>query len=731
MIAHHENPNIGENNLDPLHNRVAAIQDRLETLANEDAASEETAPASACLRPLLACLEWAGDRRQLHEVLPHFDEVQTTNDLRAILARLKFETIGLSRAVHQLDQNMLPCLYEASDGNVYVIIQKLSAGEFLVFDGRLNAFMTTPVAFLGAGQTFAVEPTSNKDANKALTDSAWVQNVLVHFRPMITRLFAISFAINLLALTTPLYVMIVYDKAVGAQSLMTLGYLLAGIAIAVGTEVFLRSIRTRYLAYLGSRMEFLVTTGVFEKLLHLPLTMSESAPMGTQLTRLKRFESVRDFFSGGLASAILDLPFVFVFLTTIFAIGGVIGWVPVALIATYATIALFALPIMRTRMQKAAAAQAENRNFLIEFLSKRDAIRSVGVEDIWVDRFKTVSGDALAKQFAAQKVGSTVQSVAQALMVVAGGITVGLGTLFVMQNELSAGALIAVMTLVWRLLTPIQFAFLNLNTFCNARETIAQINSLMGLKTERVPGAVPSFTRKFSGQLDMRNTILRFPNRLDPVLRGVNLSIGAGEFVTVTGPSGAGKSVLLKVLARLYEPQAGIVAIDQLDLRQLEIAELRRSIGFLADSPTFFYGTIQQNFQLANPSATRAEIEEALERVGILERINELPEGLDTRLSSKDASSISTGLAQQISIAQALVKKPSIYLMDEPGKVLDYEADQALIKLFKSLKREATVVAVTQRPSHMNVSDRVIVMKNGVVAAEGPPTEILPKILSR
>lgn len=712
--------------------KVREIQKKLSTIFKSGGSEQidETSAAGACLGPLLTALDWTGEARHLQEALPHFDEVRDIDGLRSVLARLNYETRPRPRRMSWLRQSMLPCLYATEGGDLYVVIGVEEDGQFLVFDGKQNAFCHIQAPYK-AGTAYLIQPVDFEDRQKNVDRNGWVQNLLVKFKRTFFNLFLLTFCINVLALVVPVYVMNVYDKAVGAKSMMTLGYLLAGVVLALCADALLRSIRARYMAYLGTRIESLVSTAAFEKLLHLPLGMTESAPMGTQVTRLKQFESVREIFTGALATTILDFPFFLVFLAAILAIGGTLGLVPVVLMCVYAVMAFITVPMTRARVRRAGDAKSQNRNFLMEFATKRDTIRDSGAEDVWLERFRDIAGKMVSTQSDAQKFGMTVQTIAQALVMIAGAATVGLGTLMVLDGDLTPGALIAVMALVWRILSPLQSAFLSLNRIGQTTESFQQINNLMRVVAERQPGQLPTFYRKFKGELAVKRVAFRFSPRAEPSLRSIDLSVKAGEFIAITGPSGAGKSTLLKILARLYQPQAGVVTLDRLDLRQLDVAELRQAIGYVPQRASFFYGTIAQNFKLADPTATREDMIAALDAVGALQTVKGLEDGLDTRLTARAKAHYSAGFLQQLMLARALVKNASIYLMDEPGNNLDENGDQALIETLGKMRGKATIIIVTHRPSHMRLADRVVVLDQGLVAGEGTPEQVLPALYKR
>ncbi len=209
---------------------------------------------------------------------------------------------------------------------------------------------------------------------------------------------------------------------------------------------------------------------------------------------------------------------------------------------------------------------------------------------------------------------------------------------------------------------------------------------------------------------------------------GVSFAIRKGETLGLVGESGSGKSTILKICSALYMPQAGAVSIDGNDLRQLDKGDLRQSIGYVAQRTSVFHGTLAQNMRLAQPTASEDDIQNALKDAGLGEFVASLPEGLETRMTDQFQRRMADGMKQRFALARAYVKNAPIYLLDEPANNLDDEGDELLREKLAKLKGNATVLMVTQRPSHMKIADRVVVIDQGRVALDGPPDQVLAEL---
>ncbi len=711
----------------PVHSMHGKLKETFNSARDEKV--DETSPAGACLKPLLLALGWSGEERHLIEALPHFDRVCDLEGLRAVLAALNYKSTKRAVPLGALKPSMLPCLL-VEDDNVSIVMESAGGGRFMVFDGKQGEL--TEIATPGrSGEVYLIHNVDSALAHTEIQKTGWFQTVLAKFRPTFATLLVLSLGINLLALMVPVYIMAVYQVAIGTKSLLTLASLLGGALLILSAEVSLRIIRSRAIAYLGARVESLVTLSAFQQLLFLPIDATETASIATQVTRLKQYQNVKGLFTGSLAVAILDLPFISLFIIATFIIGGPLGFIPAALVLMYIALAAFSIPVAGKHMRLAGGAKTQMRNFLMETTGKHRSIRDAGAEDVWLKRFERLAGHQLLTQFKAQNFNVTIQTVASALMLMAGAATVGVGCLLAMEGAVSMGALIGATTMVWRGLAPIQSAFLGLSRLGQSMDSLKQINQLMRLDLERHPGRHATIYRAFKGKISLVGVSLRYAGQTETALSGISLKIKAGETIAVTGNSGSGKSTLLKVISGLYRPQVGSILIDDLHIRQLDMGELRHAIGIVPQKPSFFYGTIAQNIRLAHPTATDAEIEEALAMTGILDQVNELEDGVNFRLMGNRETQFSEGFLKQLMLTRAFVKQPSLFLLDEPGAQLDLAGDEAFVKALRRQKGKATTVMVTSRPSHMRLADRVIVLERGRIVLQGPPDEVVPRLLNQ
>ena len=732
-------PDAGPVKLDnPVHASLARIAEEFAGSSDAQLSSGETlvtdindivrpqTPAEACLAPTLALFGWVGEGRRIREALPHFDRVESIAALRLVLTLLGYGTSQRSARQSEIANEAMPCLFSSDGSDVMLIVERHSDGTLLVFDGS-SASWKKIVPTNQLGSVFIVWNPAGKE--EVIEDGkSWLFSAIKRFKPAIAAMLAFSFLGNLAALTLPIFVIFVYDIGIGTRSTNTVIMLALGAGIVIATNLALRSIRARTMAYFGARIDSLISMKSFEVILNMPVSMIESAPIGTQVSRLKQYESMRDFFTGTLASSIVDIPFIFIFILAIAIWGGHLVWVPISLIAVYAALAAVTIPITRSYVREISSAKQRRHLLLQELFSKRRAIRALSAEEIWIARHQYLSCLVSRLGHRARRFNNIQQYFGEMLVSVAGIATLGLGALHVSNGSMTSGALIGTMALIWRVLAPVQSTYLSLPRIEQAMQTFKQIDRLVKIRSERHAHAQRSFFRHFKGKISTQRLAFRHAQRPEAVLRNIQLEIKPGEMVAITGASGVGKTTLLRVMAGLYPPTFGSVLVDDMDLRQIDPAEWRSQIAFLPETANFFYGSLAQNIRLSRPDASDADVMRALTEMGLESEERLAAGGIDKRLTAADFESFPDALKQRMALARCFIKDAPIFMLDNPAASLDTFSERHLLKKFAALKGRATVLFTTFRPSHMRLADRVIVLKDGQIALDGPPDKVLERI---
>ena len=682
-----------------------------------------------CLIPLLKALGWKSFLRELIESLPHFADKFELPDLRNVMANMGYDSRPERIDIQSIREELLPCLYAADSGAVYVVEHGTSS-EMRFFDPVAEKYLeSAPPATEGTAYFFTDNRGSAQDAWMVNSSPNWFGDLLARFRPMVVHLLTTTLCINLMALIVPIFIMIVYDKVIGSKSLDSLPYLLVGVAVVIGMDLGMRLLRARILGHIAGRIEYLLGVNTFRQILMLPPALTEKSAMSSQLARLRQFDSVRDFFTGATATTVLDLPFSILFLALIGVLGGWIALVPLLTLGAYFLFGALWLPIINSRVLRAGRARSDRQRLLMETFSGRREIKASAAESSWVERYREVSGEAATAQYETVKANAIMTAVAGALMTVSGTAVLAFGTLGVINQTMTIGALIAIMALVWRVLSPLQNLFLSYTKLDQILQTIRQVNQLMTLAVETDTAKSALLMPEIRGGIKFDRVSFRYGPQQDPALLGASFSVEPGEMVAITGPTGAGKSTILKLVAGMYRPQGGSLLLDRTDIRQISPMDLRRAIAYLPQQPRLFFGSVSQNIRLTNMLASDDDLMAAAERAGVLESILAMPKGFDTALGDNIADRLPPGFVQGLCMARVYLRNAPILLLDEPGASLDYEADSSFMKQLNEIKGKSTVVMVSHRPSHIRLADIALIADRGTLRVCESPDEAVAMML--
>jgi ATP-binding cassette, subfamily C, bacterial LapB len=564
----------------------------------------------------------------------------------------------------------------------------------------------------------------------------WFRAVTERFRGLFYQTLSITLVLNLLALSTPLFVMAVYDKVVATGSIPTLAYFAIGVGIAIGCDLVLRTVRAKILAFVGARLDNIVGLAIFHKILFLPPALTERSTVGAQVARIKDFETIRDFFTGPMALTLLEVPFAFIFLAVIINLAGPLVWIPVIMVALYGILALVFTPLIRATVSRAARASSRRQELVVETLNAMRAVKYCGAEATWLERYRDLSSKSALNSFYTSQLSSIVQTLSHILMVGSGVGTIVFGVFRVLDGEMTVGALVATMMLVWRVLGPLQTGFISMSRINQVRASIGQINNLMNIRAEREQHSVVNPLKRFDGYVSFARVSIRYSPEADPALVGVSFEVEPGEVICIVGGNGSGKSTALKLLAGMYQAQAGSIRIDNMDIRQMDTVELRHAVAYIPQSLEFFYGTIAQNLRMAHPTATDDDLRWACHKAGVLDDVLALEQGsgkwqrsgFGVRIGDTGVSSMPTSLMQRLNLARGYLKQAPIMLFDEPGNGLDFEGDQTFMRVVDEMRGDQTVFIVTHRPSHLRIADKILWLEYGNVRAFGPAEDVLKEM---
>lgn len=681
---------------------------------------------SMCLVGLLTALNWRDNPRQLAEALPHVADALDLTGLRRVMANLNYSCRPFRASLAEIDELTLPCLFLPDKGHAKVLLRVEHNGAIAAFDGEAVAITHVEPA-RAKGTAYVFQPIE-APAKSGERDS-WTRRIMGRFRPLVWMGLLITLFTNMLGLATPGFVMLTYDRVLPSGDTAVVPYLAIGVAIAVAVEFVLRRLRAGILSFIGARTEFAVGTTIFQRIMALPAWSTEQAAVGTQVARIKDFESMRDMFVGPLALLFYELPATIVFLLVL---GFVNPWMILVIagsVAAFAVLWFATQQGMSARVLASSRASSQRGEFLSDSLTKMRAVKYAGAEARWFERFRALSARAVANEFASQQYASRVAMLAQAVGTATVLAALTASIIAALDGAISVGAVVAVMIIMWRVVGPLQSGFLSLTTLFRVFGSVRQIDNLMRLRGDRDSLALRQAPPAFKGDVSFSRVSFRYSQDADPALLGVTFRVPPGKVCAIAGPNGAGKSTVVKLVTGIYVPQAGSVRIDDIDIRQIDPGDLRSLISYAPQRCDVFFGTIAQNLRLVNPLATDGELRWAVGMAGLLDDIEALPDGFHTRVFDGQAEQLPHGFRQRLSLARAYLKPAPVTLFDEPGNALDAEADQAFQRAVAWLRGRSTVLLVSHRPSHLRLADMIVYMEDGYVRQVGTWEQVSPLIM--
>lgn len=555
----------------------------------------------------------------------------------------------------------------------------------------------------------------------------WLLSTLWRYRRYYRSAAIGAVLINVLALASIFFTMNVYDRVVPNQAFVTLWSLAIGVLLAMVFEAIARYVRAYLLDMAGKKADLVLGTLLFRQALSIQME-HKPASSGSFANQLREFESVRDFATSATLAAISDLPFVLMFVGVIFLVGGPLGYVPLLLIPLIVLISVgIQWPLART-MKENLRESSLKQGVLIEAIEGLETLKAVGGEAFMQRRWETFSALASSTSMKSRQLSSAANGAVMFFQQVQTVVLIVIGVYLIDAGELTMGALIATVMLAGRATAPLGQVVGLAVRFQQAKAALQSLNKLMEMPVDRDASREYLAKPLLTGQLTLKDVSFAYPappmQPNPPVLQGINLSIKPGERVAILGRIGSGKSTLLRVMARLYLPVAGQMFTDGLDVNQVDPADWRKAVGYVGQEARLFYGSLRENVMLGRPEATAEEFLRVLRLTGLDQVAARHPQGINLPIGEM-GEGLSGGQRQLVSLARSLLARPALLLLDEPTSAMDAQTETLFLQHLLRATKGQTLVVVTHRPSVLTLVERILVVDDGKVVADGPKEQIL------
>ncbi|HHI76072.1 MAG TPA: type I secretion system permease/ATPase [Gammaproteobacteria bacterium] len=571
------------------------------------------------------------------------------------------------------------------------------------------------------GYVFFVKPEHRFDErapNQALVRSGhWFWGTLARSWRIYRDVLVASLLINLFALASPLFVKNVYDRVVPNNATETLWVLAIGVALVVVFDILMKMLRSYFIDLAGKKADLLLSARIFEQVLGMRME-AKPPSVGAFANNLREFESIRDFITSASIATLVDLPFVFLFLLVIWLVGGPVVWVAIGVIVLVLIYGLLVQRPLRESVEKTYAASAQKGAMLVETLSGLESVKFLGAESTLQRKWEQLTGHIADWSIRSRLLSTSAVNVAGMLQQLSQVGVVVVGVYQIVNGELSMGGLIACTMLTGRAVAPMgQVANLAVRYF-HAKTALGTLDRVMAMPVDRPEDKTFISRPALEGEIEFEHVSFKYPGQEMAALDDVSFRIRPGEHVGIIGRIGSGKSTIAKLILGLYAPASGAVRIDGLDVRQINPADLRRNIGYVAQEPVLFFGSVRENIVMAAPHASDEEILRAAEIAGVTDFVQRHPMGFDMPVGER-GENLSGGQRQAIAVARALINAPGVFVMDEPTNSMDNTSESMLKKRLASVIEGKTAIIATHRSSILDLVDRLIVLDQGRVIADG------------
>jgi ATP-binding cassette, subfamily C, bacterial len=547
--------------------------------------------------------------------------------------------------------------------------------------------------------------------------------VVSSLAPVLAGIAVVSGVVSILALTSPLFMLQVYDRVLASRSVSTLVGLAVLAVVLFAFQSMLDVIRARILLRIGETFDRKLSGRVHEAIVSLPL---KARMPGDGLQPLRDLDNVRGFLSGQGPTALFDLPWMPLYLGICFLFHFWIG-----ITALVGAIVLVSLTVVTDALSRgptgAAMQHGMARNALMEAGRRNaEAVRAMGLGGRVAERWQKANTNYLAANRRTGDIAGGLGGVSRSLRMILQSAMLAVGACLVIRQETSAGIMIASSIMMGRALAPVDLAIASWKPFLMARQSWGRLGELFALMPEtRAIMALPKPERELRAEA----ISIAPPGEKKPTLTGVNLVLPAGSALGIIGPSGSGKSTLARALVGVWAPASGKVRIDGAGFDQWDREELGRHVGYLPQDVELFDGTIAENISRFETDADAGAIVAAARAAGAHDLILRFDSGYETRIGEA-GSALSAGQRQRIGLARALYRDPFLVVLDEPNANLDAEGEKAVVQAMTSVReRKGIVVVVAHRPSALAVVDLVAVIEAGRMKAFGPRDDVLSRTL--
>jgi len=551
---------------------------------------------------------------------------------------------------------------------------------------------------------------------------SWFFDPIKSFWRSYVEIGILTFFINIFALAVPLFTMSVYDRVVPNNAFETLFVLSMGVIVILLFDLTFKSVRNYIIEKTGKKLGLHLEEELMKRVL-LIHTQYDEMMTGSKANLFRELQQVREFFATKSLVQVIDFPFFFIALIVIFLISPAVAVVPAgAAILILIFNLLLQIPISNLSKKNLDNMQSK-QSYLVESIQGSQSIKLTNATATKLFNWRNIVAFTDAISLRIQSLNALSMNLSQTIIQLVTMFVIIVGVFEIAAKDLSVGGLIAITILASRAMVPVINVSTMVIRFKEINESINTINNFWHLPIESQK-EIEVGIGKLKGQIEFKDVEFFFNGSKHSALDKVSFKINKGEKVGIIGQTGAGKSTILKLLTGLYAPTTGSIYFDGHDTSTMHPVEVRQNIGVMPQEPFLFNGSLKENIELSR-TISKEKMMEIIRITGLEELVKKSGKG-DGLQVGEGGRNLSTGQRQLVAMARAILNDPAMFILDEPTSGLDVGLEKTLIKQLKSvIAKEKTVIVITHRFSALDLVDRVIVLNQGKIVADGPKQKVL------
>lgn len=696
----------------------------------EDRAPQDVDPLLKCLQFLTAHYGRAKSAQALTTGLPYDEKDMSPNLFRDAAERIGLKTqIVKKQKLKTISEAALPVvlILEGEQACVLLSRHKNHAKIYVPETHEAKDVKVDDLEKSFSGYAIYVHPRSEfsnpESAHLDDTDRHWFWGIINENRSIYGMVMLGAVFINLFGLASPLFIMNVYDRVIPNNAIETGWALGLGALTIFVFDFIMRTLRSYLIDFSGRKLDVIAARRIYDQVLNMKLA-GRPRSSGSFASMLSDFNAVREFFTSATVTGLVDLPFTVFFLFIIYLLGGSIAFVLVTLIFVVITIGLILQKPLKSLVRKASKSSEIKHGLLVETIHGLETVKAIGADGRFRSKYGAQVGENAALGQGSRFVSGLGVNAANLCQQCASVIVVLMGMYLVKDGALTMGALIACVIIGGRALSPIGQIATLMTKYHQASGALKTLEGIMAKPVERPAHKQFLHRPDLKGKVTFDKVSFQYPNVAREVLQGVSFDIEPGEKVGIIGRIGSGKSTIAKLMLGLYDPSSGAILADDTDYQQIDPADLRRNMAYIAQDVVLFSGTVRDNISASVPHASEEDILEASKLAGVHDFISKHPMGYDAPVG-EHGNALSGGQRQSVALARAMLLKPKIIVCDEPTNALDMQAEAIFKNYIQKEIGNKTFILITHKHNMLDMVDRLILLDQGKLIMDGPRDKVI------